>query len=80
MSNMEQVKDLLSWNEVKKSLMACVWFMFLTFPIMVIQVNTTHRTVEWRWNRMLLVGVGAFVLSFLWRYMIKRKEAGIKKS
>ncbi len=79
MSNMEQVKDLLSWNEIKKSLMASIWFMFLTFPIMVIQVNTIHRTVEWRWHRMFLVGIGTFFLSIVWRYMIRRKEAGIKK-
>ena len=43
MSNSDQVKDLFNWEELKKSLMACVWFMFLTFPIMVIQVNTIHR-------------------------------------
>ncbi|MCP4009897.1 MAG: high-affinity branched-chain amino acid ABC transporter permease LivM [Proteobacteria bacterium] len=71
---------LFSWNEVKKSLLACIWFMVLTFPIMVIQVNTIYKTVEWRWHRMFVVGVGAFALSFVWRYMIRRKEAGIKKA
>lgn len=80
MSNTEQLRDLLNWKEVKKSLMACVWFMFLTFPIMVIQVNTIHRTVEWRWHRMFMVGVSAFALSFVWRYLIRRKETGIKKA
>ncbi len=80
MSNTEPVKDLLNWSEVKKSLLACIWFMFLTFPIMVIQVNTIHRTVEWRWHRMFLVGIGAFFLSFVWRDMIRRKEAGLKKA
>ena len=79
MSDIAQAKGLFSWQEIKKSLMACVWFMFLTFPIMVIQVNTIHRTVEWRWHRMFVVGGGAFVLSFVWRYMIRRKEAGAKK-
>ncbi len=79
MSDRAHGKGLLSWEEIKKSLMACVWFMFLTFPIMVIQVNTIHRTVEWRWYRMFFVGGGAFVLSYIWRYMIRRKEAGIKK-
>jgi branched-chain amino acid transport system permease protein len=71
---------LLSWPEIKKSLMASIWFMFLTFPIMVIQVNTIYKTVEWRWNRMFLVGIGSFLLSFVWRYLIRRKEAGLKQA
>jgi branched-chain amino acid transport system permease protein len=79
MSDNAREKGLFNWEEVKKSLLACVWFMFLTFPIMVIQVNTIHRTVEWQWDRMVIVGVGAFLLSFVWRYMIRRKEAGIQK-
>ena len=54
--------------------------MFLTFPIMVIRVNTIHNVIEWRWERMTMVGVGSFFLSFVWRYLIKKKEAGIKKA
>jgi len=54
--------------------------MFLTFPIMVIKVNTIYKTIEWRWERILMVGAGSFVLSFVWRFFIKRKEAGIKKA
>ncbi len=72
--------NLMSWPEVKKSLAASIWFMFLTFPIMVIKVNTIYKTIEWRWERMLFVGVGTFFLSFLWRYLIRRKEAGIKRA
>ncbi len=52
--------------------------MFLTFPIMVIRVNTIEKIVEWRWENMLYVGVGSFVLSFVWRYMMWRKEVGAK--
>ena len=72
--------SMLNWEETRKSLLTCVWFMFLTFPIMVIKVNTIYRTVEWHWHRMFYVGVGAFVLSFVWRYLIRRKEAGIKRA
>lgn len=59
--------------------MASIWFMFLTFPIMVIKVNTVTHTVEWRWHNMALVGIGSFFLSMLWRYLLKRKEEGGKK-
>ncbi|MFO7750083.1 MAG: branched-chain amino acid ABC transporter permease [Desulfobacteraceae bacterium] len=66
-------------DEIKKSVLASVWFMFLTFPIMVIRVNTVEDVVEWRWANMVFVGVGAFFLSMLWRYMIRRKEMGAAK-
>jgi len=62
--------------EMKKSLLVSVWFMFLTFPVMVIRVNPIENVVEWRWWNMLGIGVGSFVLSFLWRLLMKRKEAG----
>lgn len=64
----------MTLEEIKKSLLAAVWFMFLTFPIMVIKVNTIEKTVEWHWARLLYVAAGAFVFSFLWRYFLRRKE------
>ncbi|MEK6193797.1 MAG: branched-chain amino acid ABC transporter permease [Deltaproteobacteria bacterium] len=71
---------MFSLTEIKKSFLISLWFMFLTFPIMVIKVNTIYKTIEWRWDRMLMVGLGTFVFSFVWRFFIKRKEAGIKKA
>ena len=53
--------------------------MFLTFPIMVIRVNTIEKVIEWRWQNLLIVGLGSFFLSFVWRYFIKQQEAGKKK-
>ena len=54
--------------------------MFLTFPIMVIKVNTIEQTIDWRWWRMVGVGLGSFFLSFVWRFAMARKEAGKKRS
>lgn len=56
-----------------------VWFIFLTFPIMVIRVNTIENTIQWRWKNLVIVGAGSFLFSFLWRYLLKRKETGQKK-
>ena len=61
-------------GEFKKSLIAAVWFMGLTFPLMVIKVNTIEKTIEWRWINMAVIGIGAFFLSILWRYLLARKE------
>ncbi len=66
-------------NELIKSLLASIWFMFLTFPIMVIKVNTVTDTIEWRWYNMAIVGGGTFFISMVWRYLLKRKDEGGKK-
>ena len=69
---------MLNLNEIKKSLLVSLWFMFLTFPIMVIRVNPIEKIIHWRWENMLIVGAGSFFLSFVWRYLIKKKEAGLE--
>ncbi len=71
---------MINLDEIKKSLLVSIWFVFLTFPIMVIRVNTIYKRVEWRWENMLWVGVGSFFFSFLWRYLMRRKELGGKTS
>jgi branched-chain amino acid transport system permease protein len=50
--------------------------MFLTFPIMVIRVNTIENVIEWRWMNLMYIGCGSFFLSFLWRAL---SERGIQK-
>jgi branched-chain amino acid transport system permease protein len=65
-------------SEFTKSFFISLWFMLLTFPIMVIRVNTIEKVVEWRWRNMALVGIGSFLLSFVWRLFLNRKERGRK--
>lgn len=52
--------------------------MVLTFPIMVIKVNTVEKTIEWRWERMIFIGVGSFFLSFVWKYLLEKRDKGWK--
>ena len=70
---------MFNFSEIKRSLLVSLWFMFLTFPILVIRVNPIEKIVVWRWGNMLMVGIGSFVLSFIWRYFIKQKETGLKR-
>ncbi len=62
-------------KNLKQSLAVALWFIFLTFPLMVVKVNTSDQVVQWRWMNILWVGVTFFVLSFIWRYALVRKEA-----
>lgn len=61
-------------KSILRSLAVSLWFMFLTFPLMVIKVNTIEKTIQWRWMSMLYVGVGSFVLSFVWRYFLAQRD------
>jgi branched-chain amino acid transport system permease protein len=64
---------MMTLEEIKKSFLTCIWFMFLTFPIMVIRVNTVQNEIEWRWKNMILIGVASFILSFFWRNLFRQK-------
>lgn len=50
-----------------------MWFVLLTFPIMVVQVNTIENVVIWRWYNIIFIGLGGFLLSFCWQLFLKRK-------
>ena len=65
-------------REFSKSLLVSLWFMFLTFPILVIRVNTVDNIVEWRWQNMLIVGAASFLLHVVWGRMLARRERKIQ--
>ncbi len=60
-------------KETLNSLVVAVWFMFLTFPIMAVKVNTVEKVIRWRLMNIVYVGACAFVLSFFWRYLMRRR-------
>ncbi len=63
-------------QEIKKSVLSALWLMILTFPIMVIKVNSYEGVVLWRWKNLMWIGIGTFFLSWLWRFLLDRKENG----
>jgi len=71
---------LRALSQLRESLIVALWFMFLTFPILVIRVNTIENIIEWRWLNMFYVGVGSFLGSFAWRYFLARKGQGTRKA
>ncbi len=66
-------------NQIKQSLIIAFWFMILTFPIMVIKVNTIQNTIYFRWANLLWVGIVTFFASMVWNYFLRRNEAQKKK-
>lgn len=65
---------MLNFSELKRSFFISIWFVFLTFPIMVVRVDAFEKTIQWRWMNVVYVMVGSFFLSLLFRYFLQRKE------
>jgi branched-chain amino acid transport system permease protein len=61
-------------SELFKSILTAVWFMFFTFPLMVIRVNTIEKTIDWRWMNMVYIGITVFILSAVWRELVRRQK------
>ena len=70
---------MITKNEIKQSFILALWTIVLTFPIMIIKVNTIKNEITWRWWNILYVAVGAFFVSLLWNYFLRRKEEKGKK-
>ena len=70
----------MSWlTEIRIALFTSLWFVFLTFPIMVIKADPAGQTVAWRWRNALWVGIVSFVICLalrLWRQYRQRDPAG----
>ncbi len=65
---------MLSLNDIKKGGLISLWFIFLTFPIMVVKVDPLERIIRMRWQNALMVGVGTFLIYLLMTFLKNRKE------
>lgn len=54
---------------IVRSLMVSVWFMLLTFPIMVLRI-APDGSIVWRWRNAVYLGIAIFLLSFVWRALL----------
>ncbi len=61
-------------REIKKGLLTSLWFVFLTFPIVVIKVDPIEKTVFWRWQNSLYMALGTFCIYLLVKFYRYRKE------
>ncbi|OQX29040.1 MAG: branched-chain amino acid ABC transporter permease [Spirochaeta sp. LUC14_002_19_P3] len=61
---------------IRSSILSALWLILLTFPIMVIKINTTAATVRWRWGNLIYVGVGGFLFTLVWNFFLDRRNRG----
>lgn len=70
---------MISLKDIRNGFFVGLWFVFLTFPIMVIKVNPIENSITWRWHNMLYVGFGAFLVYLVSRIILQRKAARQKR-
>jgi len=63
---------------IQKALLTSLWFVFLTFPIMVIKVDPVERIIRWRWQNSLYVALGTFCVYLLAQFILQRKIKNIE--
>lgn len=71
---------MITKKEIKQSFFLSLWFIILTFPIMVIKVDTVKNIVLFRWFNILWVGLLSFFASLIWNYFLYKKETKKKVS
>lgn len=71
---------MITLKDIRKALLVSFWFIFLTFPLMVIKVNPIERVIDWRWKNMIYVGAGSFLCYIAGRLFMKFKLAHQEKN
>nr|WP_320012935.1 branched-chain amino acid ABC transporter permease [uncultured Desulfobulbus sp.] len=74
---------MITAKDFRQALITGLWFMFLTFPLLVIKVNTIEDTIDWRWNNMLFIGGFSFAVSLIFRVgkrLLKNKQVANGKA
>ena len=65
-------------QRILKAAITALWFMLLTLPVLGIKLNVAAKSVVWRFDRLLALGAGIFVLALIWDWCFSRKAAGTK--
>ena len=64
---------MLLVKELKKALGVALWFVFLTFPIMVIKVDPIERIIRYRWENAAYVAIVTFTVYLVMSFFKSRK-------
>jgi branched-chain amino acid transport system permease protein len=65
-------------RELSRGLLASLWMVVLTAPLLVVRVNTTDKVVTWRWGNMLWMAIGSLLLFLAWRWAMARRGGDVQ--
>ncbi len=66
---------MISLKDIRNGIVIALWFMFLTFPLLVIKVNPVEKIIAWRWHNLLWVGIASFCIYLISRIFLARRAA-----
>jgi len=61
-------------SEIRKSIIAAIWFSVLSFPLVALKVDYLEKSIHLRWDNLAIIAVGTFFISYVWRYFLQRVE------
>ncbi len=64
--------DMFTLKRLKDSLFMAFWLSVITFPIMVIKINTVDDVIIWRWWNLAIIAAIGFFGSYIWNYSLER--------
>ena len=70
---------MISLKDLRNAFLVSLWFVFLTFPLMVIKVNPFERTIDWRWYNLGYVAAGSFIFYLISRFFLASRAAKQEK-
>ncbi len=65
-------------KEIQRAALISLWFVVLTFPLMVIKVKPLEKVIEWRWMNAVYVGIGTFFIYLALQFFKYRKEKSLQ--
>lgn len=64
-------------SKLAKAFFTAIWFMLLTLPVMGIRLNLLENRIDWRFDRLVYLGIAVFFLTLLWNWCFSRKGRGL---
>jgi branched-chain amino acid transport system permease protein len=66
-------------KDIRHALLTGLWFMFLTFPLLVIKVDPAEQSVTWRWANLVWVGGVSAAVALACRLLAAYRAARVER-
>ena len=65
--------NMFTLKEIQRCFYIAIWFVFLTFPLVVIKIDPLERIIQWRWMNMFYIAIGSFFMAIIFRFFMQKK-------
>jgi branched-chain amino acid transport system permease protein len=72
----EQEIKFIAPKRLRQALFTMIWLTVMAFPLVVMRNDTAADMIIWRWGRFIVLFPATFIISYVWYYLIERKNQG----